>query len=283
LASCFLDTTVLTDILLKGLQKPGVAAKAAVAQFDASQVPMYAIKEFKRGPLSYFKWMYDKFVTAPDFSAAMAALHSMSRSPRRYLTSTALEAVVVASGSITTQIASSFVDKYGPDAEVGKILLDEMRLALKRQIHSAWSRRHSVATETVYPLSCYEERGPYERRGLIELHPMKCEREPNCCLGPVLRARASALRSMKEAIDATGSERKEDRVRAKYLKEIHRKPKFLITDEVCRRLGDAIIVVLAPADATVLTTNAKDHRVLAGAIGKQVQTPAEVNGDANGP
>jgi hypothetical protein len=46
-----------------------------------------------------------------------------------------------------------------------------------------------------------------------------------------------------------------------------------ITDEKCRDLGDAIFVALAPDDAVILTTNVRDHALLANAIGKKVKAP----------
>lgn len=280
MAKAYIDTTVITDILLK----PGEAAsraQAALESFESSQLPMYAVKEFKRGPLRNFVWMYNKFVMAASFHGAIVALHAMSRTPRRYTTSTALEAVITGARSIAQSTLSTWVAKYGSDAEIDNVYRDEMRLALKKRIYQAWSKRHTVATETVHPLSCYEERAPYEKRGLIELVPTRCEREPTCCLAPALRAMADDLHKMKDAIDASGSDRREDRRRAKSLRQIYRTPKVDVTDEVCRNLGDAIIVAFAPPDTTILTTNVRDHAILAGAIGKQVRTPREIAGDTS--
>ena len=246
LASAYIDTTVLTDILLKS-GEPAKRACAALENFDGTQVPMYAIKEFKRGPLRNFAWMHNKFVMEGTFHGAIVALHAMSRTPKRYTTSTALESLIVGSSSLAHHTLSTWVDKHGSDAEIGNVLRDEMRLALKKRIYQAWSKRHSVATETVHPLSCYEERAPYEKRGLIELSPTSCEREQTCCLAPALRAMADDLRKMKDAIDASGSTRNEDRRRAKSLRQVYRTAKTDITDEVCRNLGDAVIVAFAPS------------------------------------
>jgi len=46
----FVDTTVLTDALLK-VGEPRDRAKAAIARFVESLLPVYAIKEFQAGPL----------------------------------------------------------------------------------------------------------------------------------------------------------------------------------------------------------------------------------------
>ncbi len=44
-------------------------------------------------------------------------------------------------------------------------------------------------------------------------------------------------------------------------------------EKTCRSLGDAIFAFFAPADAAILTTNERDHRPLAAALGKSVDTP----------
>jgi hypothetical protein len=157
------------------------------------QLPVYAIKEFKRGPLMNFTWLHNKFVTTRGFTATITALHAVSRTPRRYLTSTALEAAVKAASSIAHETPSTLAAKYGDDAEVDNILRDEYRLSLKKTIYQAWSSLRSITTETVHPLSCYDEKPPYEKWGMIELEPKKCDRQPTCSL-------ASSLRSMRNQL-----------------------------------------------------------------------------------
>jgi hypothetical protein len=44
----------------------------------------------------------------------------------------------------------------------------------------------------------------------------------------------------------------------------------------CRSLGDAVFAFLAPVDSVILTTNIKDHRPLAQALGKSAVSPADV-------
>lgn len=274
MAKAYVDTTVLADIVLKHGQ-PQEQGLAALRSFEITQLPVYAIKEFKRGPLANFTWLHNKFVTTQSFAETIAALHAVSRTPKRYLTSTALEAVVKAAYSIAQETPSTLAAKYGVDAEMDKIYCDEYRLSLKKTIFQAWSSLRSVATETVQPLSCYDEKPPYEKRGMIELDPKKCDLQPTCCLVTSLKLMANDLKKMREAIQASGSDRQEDQRRSKALKQVYH-TKTAITDDVCRALGDAIIVAYAPAGATILTTNVRDHTVLANAVGKRVQSPKEI-------
>jgi hypothetical protein len=274
LAKAYVDTTVLADIVLKHGQ-PQEQGLAALRSFEITQLPVYAIKEFKRGPLANFTWLHNKFVTTQSFAETIAALQAVSRTPKRYLTSTALEAVVKAGYSIAQETPSTLAAKYGANAEMDKIYCDEYRLSLKKTIFQAWSSLRSVTTETVQPLSCYDEKPPYEKRGMIELDPKKCDLQPTCCLVMSLKLMASDLKKMREAIQASGSDRQEDQRRSKALKQVYH-TKTAITDDVCRALGDAIIVAYAPPGATILTTNVRDHTVLANAVGKQVQSPKEI-------
>jgi hypothetical protein len=188
LPKAYVDTTILADILLKAGQPKGDQALAALQTFESTQLPAYAIKEFKRGALARFAWLHNKFVTTNSFTQTMAALHAVAGTPLRYLTSTALEAVVKASASIAHETPASLGAKYGNDAHMDNILRDEYRLAIKKVIFQAWASLRNVTTETVHPLSCYDEKPPYEKRGMIELDPKKCDLQPTCCLAPRLRA-----------------------------------------------------------------------------------------------
>ena len=84
----FVDTTILVDLLLKSGQQ-NARAKAALKQFDTAELPVYAIKELSAGPLQYFAWLHNKFVVLGSYAETIDALQRMSRSPKRYLTSTA--------------------------------------------------------------------------------------------------------------------------------------------------------------------------------------------------
>ena len=50
--------------------------------------------------------------------------------------------------------------------------------------------------------------------------------------------------------------------------------KVRLTEEQCRFVGDAVFAFFCPDDAAILTTNVKDHKPLAEAIGKDVDWPS---------
>src|SRR5208337_350174 len=97
MSKAFIDTTVLTDALIK-TGEVRKSAIEAIRKFSVTELPVFAIKEFKAGPLKNFAWMHNKLVTVASFERALDALHRMSRTPRRYTTSTAIEALREAAG-----------------------------------------------------------------------------------------------------------------------------------------------------------------------------------------
>ncbi len=273
MSKAFIETTILTDILIKS----GEAKKSAVnalKQFAITELPVFAIKEFKAGPLKNFVWMHNKLVVVGSYAKALEALQRMSRTPRRYTTSTALEALREAQGSISRQTAGSLADKYGANASIDKILCDEFRLAIKTAIFKAWKRRRQIATNIVLPLPCYREVAPYEKRGLVEIDPKTCNPSDECSLSPLLRGRLDELMKLRDAIKDSG--KPEDQRRAKTLRQIYRKPKSPIEEKDCLNLGDAVHVLFAPNDSIIMTTNIADFKPLADAIGKVVKTPQDL-------
>lgn len=265
----FVDTTILTDILLKPSEK-GKIAKESLAKFKETLLPVYAIKEFKAGPLSNFAWMHNKFAITDSFTDSLTALHGMSRSPKRYTTSTAIEALKEAAAATLKGGATNqrLVDKYGAKASPDTTLCAMFRLSIKTSILKSWRRRRSTTTKTVEPLSCYEEKEPFEHKGLMEVSPTKCKPEKECCLAPELRKKNAELKILVETIKNLPGKTENDR-RHKVLHEISRKPTNPVTEAYCRGLGDAYFALFCPEDAVILSTNIKDHKPLAEALGKE--------------
>jgi hypothetical protein len=163
--------------------------------------------------------------------------------------------------------------KYGERAKVDRTLADSYRLSLKVQILSGWRKRGEVADLVVQPLSCYSEIDPIESKEIIVPGRMDCLADPECCLAKALRLKKDDLTKMKRAVDALKSTRSEDVNRSQVLGTLVRKPKYLLVHKDCRRLGDAVFAFFCPDDSVILTTNVRDHTLLAGALGKSAETP----------
>jgi hypothetical protein len=273
LNKAIVDTTILTDVLLNS-GEARTWAKKALDYFDQTFLPVYAIKEFKSGPLKNFVWMHNKLATVGSYEKALEALQAMSRTPKRYTTSTAIQALKEASRSIGKLCPAILAKKYGENVSLDKILCDELRIALKVVIFRSWKRRRQISTDIIQPLPCYKEVIPYEKRGLIELEPKECTKSGDCAMASLLKTRPDELRLMREAI--VNSDKPENKRRAKVLRHLYRTPKLQIEDKDCRSLGDAIFVFLANKDTVILTTNISDHVPMANALGKRALSPSQI-------
>lgn len=267
--TAFIETTILVDALLKEGDKKEAAVKS-LSVFRKRLLPMYAVKEFKAGPLSNFIWTHNKLVSCGSYSDTMAAIQRIATSPRKYLPATAIEALATVGTEYSRINISQLAAKYGDKADLNACLYDHARLTLKRRIALAWKRRNTIGTP-VSPLNCYpNEDIDFEKEGIIEVKSTACK--SSCSIASEHRSSAD-IRKLENAIPES-SARAEDKKRRAALQDIRCGND--IQNQVCRNLGDAVFALQCPPDAKVLTTNDRDHRPLAEALGKEVITPAEV-------
>lgn len=266
----FVDTTILVDALLKSKIQRKIT-KAALERYLKTELPMYAIKEFKAGALNNFIWIHNKLAQFKSYSKALEMLQRMSLTPKRYTTSTAIEALTQASSSIAHYTPQDLQNKYGL-TNIDQILAEECRLQIKIKIFNAWNKRKSITTDVVLPLSCYHEALPTINNNMIEVKPIKCEKGEDCCLKSKMVNSINDLKKLKKAIEG-GDKKPENDRRLKALNELIKNPKRDLTDDNCRNLGDLIFAFFAPSDAKILTTNRRDFQGLAEALSKSVDTP----------
>src|SRR6185312_8249509 len=85
------DTTVFTDVLLKA-DAQRTTEELAIKNASETLLPVYAIKEFKSGPLHYFAWYHNKVVEASSWPEAISVIRN-NIGRRKNLPATALQAV----------------------------------------------------------------------------------------------------------------------------------------------------------------------------------------------
>jgi len=269
----YVETTVLADALLKP-GKRATAAKVAIRRFDESLLPVYAIKEFKAGPLHHYVWFHGKLFTTRSWSKTLAQLRITAMSPFRIRwISTAVEALEAAARKNACVTMGHLVTKYGVAATEDTVLCDRYRLSLRSIIMRAWRNRRKLTSVVIDELTCYPESDVVEERGLIELGEINCLPQDECCLAAELRQNPTSLETMSDAIKAQPL-KPENVKRAQVLRDLVRlPPSQKLMPKQCRDLGDAVFAYFCPIDAVILTTNDGDLRPLAGALGKKVETP----------
>jgi len=273
-SKALIDTTVLVDLLLKPNTAEQTQARQAVAKFKTTQLPAYAIKEFKAGALANYIYCHNKLAVTRSLSRTLKALQRLSLTPQRYKTATALEALsAVTSGDVQVSLRI-LSDEYGAQADVDYVNADRMRFALQMLILRAWKKRRHVTTEVILPLACYEETSPYEHRGLLERGPVECERKP-CAMAAKMSATVEKLQLLRQVI-AQLPAKTENQRRSQALRKLVRFSGKGFSSGDCRRLGDAVFAYVCPDDSVILTTNTRDMQPLASALGKIALSPSDV-------
>jgi hypothetical protein len=266
----FIETTVLTDFLLKRDGSERRAAEA-VARFDDKLVPQFAWKEFKRGPLKNFVWAHNKLADTRSLLAAFAALQRLSRSPHRYLTSTAIQAIHTAFANLFKD-PNSLAQRYGAKAHPDAIHADALRLELKRVILSSWKKRSTLFGGPFHILSCYPDAPLRYDTPLIKTEPRDCPASAQCCLKDPIISRRKELAAVKHSLRSQ-TDRLEVARRGKVIKQLEKHPTSLMRPQDCRAFGDAYFVFFCPARAVILTTNLRDIGPMASVLRMTAETP----------
>lgn len=265
----FVDTTILADATLKtGARRE--AALRALAAYTETQLPVFAIKEFKQGVLKTYVWFHNLLSDGGSFAKAVAALHRMGFTPRRQRSQSALEALSLAAQEYAQRTLGDLGSEYGLLCNADKCLADEYRDFLRYLILDAWDQRRAITTHVVNELACYSEAEPFLNNGQIEVDPTRCAPAPECAMAQQLRTQADDVKKLIAILDGKLGQAKSQRTA---LLRLLLEPPERIRHGDCRALGDSIFALLCPDDCVILTTNGKDHIPLANAIGKKVETP----------
>jgi hypothetical protein len=260
---CFLDTTLLVEALLKTTSRRR-RARSTIRQFKRSTLPVYAVKEFKAGALANYVWLHNHLAETRSLAKTYSVLTRNMRRPGRV--STSLEALEAASAAIL----GSDLATAQTSTETDRLTAETLMLEIRRLILKAWADRRKICTETAQELACFVEDAPYydDETGMIFLPNTKCPKDHDCSYAPGLRVRKKELDILLQVIK--GSTRAEDNRRRAALHTLKNTPKRIFDDSNCRSLGDAYFALHCPQDATILTSNVKDHKPLAESLGRTV-------------
>jgi hypothetical protein len=261
------DTTVFTDVLLKtDIQRE--AGRAALKASSDTLLPVYAIKEFKAGPLHNYVWYHNKVVEASGWQEAITVIRN-NLAYRKYMPATALQAVGDFMGSLGKTLPADVGVRY-PGVTLETALLLELRIWLKQHITRAWRRRRKITTTVMSPLSCYfEKEFMTTPSGQLDDSPLRCE-VTDCCLRERYRDRLSEVKKLESACTSTKPEVVK---RRQALKRLRQHPTKAFEEDHCRALGDAVFALDCPAGGEILTTNVVDHEPLAAALKITVRKP----------
>lgn len=269
----FLDTTILTDILLK----PGRArneSRRALKQFSETLLPEFAITELCNGPMGHAIWLYNKLVETGSLIKTFEAIRAIGFVPfqiRRH--HTALELWQVLHEAFFNS-GFSLVEPGSSASALPETMFSHFRLVLRTLIVKAWKTRNLQATRTVNTLTCFQIRGPkIELDRFTPLRPI-CDDSEGCGLLQYFKESKPDVAKLRKLLHSQGPVSKRDN-REQLLTYVLKRDSKLLKYKNCRALGDVVFALLCPPDAAIITTNLKDHEPLAKCLGKMAVRPTD--------
>jgi hypothetical protein len=254
----------LTEALLK-TRKRRSKALDAIRQASISSLPIYALKEFKAGPLDHFIWLHNKLLSTNSLKSTYDAIARNIRRPYRVTTS--LEALQVGSEGLSSASIT------GPESarEADRRNAAMYMFAIRRRILRGWSDRRRITTTVFDPTDCFAETAPFfdETTSLLENPGKTCAASVECSLAKRLKEKREKISKLIQII--AGSTRNEDNRRRAALRMLYNTPNRKFEHKDCQNLGDAYFALRCPNDFSILTSNVRDHSLLAGALGITVE------------
>lgn len=272
----FLDTTIVAELLLKPHGSIANAARVLLASPSNSALPHYAIKELAQGPMRAWILVHNALLVG-GLQHAFRRINSWRR--RANLVGSALEAMEIASGEardFERELRRGMTAVQGLTSVTGEpvdefdAVADRIRLFLQTRVLRAWQERRNVADACLHPLDCYPEVSvsvsPIDKS--MSQDPAGCRRGARCAIHAKLLEDSDSLSKLVLACKSPEAT-PENRKRGAALHDIERRGSARITLNTCRAIGDAVFALQAPAGFSILTTNIKDHGLLAKALGKE--------------
>jgi len=74
----YVETTILTNVLLKPDSKKQAAARSALSRYEETLLPVYSIKEWKAGPLDHYSYVHDKLVETRSLAYTLSAINALN-------------------------------------------------------------------------------------------------------------------------------------------------------------------------------------------------------------
>jgi hypothetical protein len=257
---CFLDTTIITDLTLK---KKDIRDRTQIAlnAFEHSEYPQYALKEFNAGPISHYIWWRNILMETNSLQLAYDRLGAEASTPRKNRTRTVLAAMAMAEGSSTRR-------------QTPRERAESHRVALTRAIASARRRLDKMATMT-HPLECHNLAQPrLLETNMMAIKPILCEKT-DCSLAEDFHSHHQVSLALLAKTIELQPPKPENVKRLAAITAVRNRPD--LDNDQCRNLGDAVFALLSPRESIILTTNIRDHRPLAEALGKKASHPSELN------
>src|SRR5260370_3445150 len=112
MSKAYVETTILTNVLLKPGSDKQAAANSALNRYDETLLPVYSIKEWKAGPLDHYSYLHDKLVQTRSLANTLAAVNSLNPVTEARGKSTSVEAFAAAARLDSAQPRATRIDAH---------------------------------------------------------------------------------------------------------------------------------------------------------------------------
>lgn len=257
MAPAYLDTTILVEVCVKGGER-ACRIREFLGRHDAVQISAYALKEFRAGVLHSLVRFFNELDDGGDQEVAriFSTIGRMGQGGyKRYPQQIALQvAERLARGSAHLEFAR-FCD------ELSDLILD------------AWDEAHALG-ELIAPIDCFDDEGPaYDDVTGRFVMPVSWGNPPpaGCCVARLASER-DVVTGVLLALEAESGQKRETRKRIDALRAAARDPGDVDRHQ-CRHFGDFAVILFAPAEAEILSTNTSDFPGLCQRMGKKFCDP----------
>lgn len=271
-AGCFVDTTVLID-LIDPLSTSVGASDKFIAANQPAELPYYALKELVAGHLRNICDAHNLLLAAQNAGEATFAV--MRLSPLQGRKREAKLAI------LARHLAN--VHQVNPDGS-RSLEKQEMLDDLVMRAFRLWddAKVHKKLTN-VQQLSCFNHHADLlvgsdgELRGPGD--SWNCSPDERCAAAAYMFEDLSTLDLMIDAlrppkqVKGAQTEKRETTQRRNALKELRERGPRKMHKGYCRQLGDAYFAGMCPIKGVVVTTNLVDHEPLCAALNKRAVKP----------
>ena len=189
----------------------------------------------------------------------------MSRSPRRYLTSTAIQALHSAlMGTIKGVPWKRLGEKYGKSVDADALLADVLRLSLKKQFLIHGPAKHFVRRTAASSL-LLSGRDIKGQEAAFKHCSGRLPNDTECCLRTPLLSLKKELGTVRASLPPDDT-RLETIRRRQFLRQIEKHSSTPMGKRQCRQFGDAYFVLFCPPGAVIITNNTRDIQPMADTL-----------------
>lgn len=264
----FLDTSALIDWVLDPRSKQAI--HQLVQSYSQASSADYVRMEVKRGFTAYLVYLHNKAVSCSTFSEVQEQISRLSATPQRHRLGTILSTL----HRFFADIGRESSDNEDLDPFLRRQLINFVALSIRR----LWLRLEQLHMHD--QLNCFPDiQPPVKVDGYLDNKPYRCqESQSECRLTEFLAANWPSLEAILSRLESDPSNVDEEtrkRISAgrQLIRRVQLNRKCSNREPVtkqCWQCGDALIALIAPNSADILTKNARHFGPICHALGKDM-------------